>query len=114
MRCTQQEQFARLQPPTLRPDCQRPAQPVGGQDGGDWHAVDVYLTVHDANVLWRDRAHTFEQRDVHWQIAALCGQRGGIWWQTGQDDGANGQEARQRIGVMIERFDAIPSNRHAV
>jgi len=114
MGCAQQEQFAGVKPPTLRPDWQRPAQPVGGQDGSDWHAIDMHMAVHDANVLWRNCAHTFEQRDVRWQITALCGQRGGIWRQTRQDDVACGQGTRQRIGVMSDWFDAIPADRHAV
>jgi putative intracellular protease/amidase len=48
----------------LLPKWQRPAHAIGARRDGHRHAVDAYLAAHDANVLWRHRAHALEQRDV--------------------------------------------------
>ncbi len=93
---------------------QRPAQPVGGQYGGRRHAVDAYLTGDDADVLRRDRAHTFEQRNARRQVAALRSERGSRGRKRHQHDAVHGQRTWQRGGARVERVNAIPADRHAV
>ena len=67
-----------------------------------------------AQLLRRDGAHALEQRHARRQVAALRGQRGGVWRQRGQDDAAHGQGTWQRAGAVALRIDAIPADRHAV
>ena len=90
----------------------RPA--VGRQHGGRRHAVDADDAASAAQLLRRDGAHALEQRHARRQVAALRGQRGGVWRQRGQDDAAHGQGTWQRAGAVALRIDAIPADRHAV
>ena len=105
----QQEQLARFEAAAKRQGWQLPAQSVGRQRGGRRHAVNAYLAGDDADVLRRDRAHTFEQRNVCRQVAALRCEHGNIWRQRGQDDAAHGQGTWQRVGAVALRIDAIPT-----
>ena len=56
----QEEQLALGQRAAMLPGWQRPAQSIDKERGGRRHAVDANLTGDDADVLRRDRAHTFE------------------------------------------------------
>lgn len=110
----QQEQLARFEAAAKLQGRQRPAQSVGRQRGGRRYAVDAYLTGDDANMLRRDCAHTFEQRNAGRQVAALRGQHGGLGGQRHQHDAVHEQRTWQRGGARVERVYAIPADRHAV
>ena len=96
----QQEQLARFEA-AAKLGWQRPAQPVGRQRGGRRHAVDL---PDDANVLRRDCAHTFEQRNAGRQVAALRSRMAALsgsgTTMLSTDNGRGSEAVRRSSGSM--------------
>ena len=82
----QQEQLARFEAATKLPGWQWTAYPISRQCGRYRYTVDTHPACDNANVLWCDCTHTFQQWNVVWQVSALRRQDGGVWRQRGQNE----------------------------